>query len=571
MNVTQFIPGGNVPAAGGLLFCYQAGTSTKQNMFTDNTGVPTWTNPLVLDSGGNQGGEVWIPAGLPAKFVLAPSNDTDPPASPYWSRDNISGINDPSSFQTEWVPSGLSATFVNGSTFTFSGADQTGVFTTGRRLKTVNTAGTLYSTITSSAFSTSTTTIGIASDTTGIDSGLSATNYGIINPVNDSLPNFVSVRRFGAKGDGVTDDTAAIQAAHDNCPSGSDLLFPAAPLGYLISSTITHSRNVRFVFQGKRAVTATDLPGSYLLKKSTMTTAAANITINGATWSGGGVLGQAGNTGNGIVVLANNVILDQVMSNLMGNDGIRIGADVDGTNSNIFLLIKPVCSFNGRRGIYVHDAGASIDANAGTIICPFVQSNSEDGLRFESSVENTVIGALCEANGGVGIRFATGSTLNKVYGGDCEANTGQDIQIDSGASFTKLEVDPASAGKITDNGTNTEWVSPKFGSRRRTQRGANVATANNLTLGMDGNNFALTATTQINLINNVGWVDGDIFRIFLEGGAVTVKNNQAASTTFRPILTSTGADYVSGGAGLGVLTLMYDGGANLFRETSRVG
>jgi hypothetical protein len=255
----------------------------------------------------------------------------------------------------------------------------------------------------------------------------------------------------------------------------------------------------------------------------------------------------------------------------MGNDGIRIGADVDGTNSNIFLLIKPVCSFNGRRGIYVHDAGASIDANAGTIICPFVQSNSEDGLRFESSVENTVIGALCEANGGVGIRFATGSTLNKVYGGDCEANTGQDIQIDSGASFTKLEVDPASAGKITDNGTNTEWVSPKFGSRRRTQRGANVATANNLTLGMDGNNFALTATTQINLINNVGWVDGDIFRIFLEGGAVTVKNNQAASTTFRPILTSTGADYVSGGAGLGVLTLMYDGGANLFRETSRVG
>lgn len=263
LNVTQFIPGGNVPAAGGKLFCYQAGTSTKQNMFTDNTGVPTWTNPLILDSGGNQGGEVWIPAGLPAKFVLAPSNDTDPPASPYWSRDNISGINDPSSFQTEWVPSGLSATFVNASTFTFSGADQTGVFTTGRRLKTVNTAGTLYSTVTSSAFLTSTTTIGINSDSTGIDSGISSVNYGILNAQNQSIPAFlqtgagavnrtiqnkdrdiVSVKDFGAKGDGVTDDTAAIMAGSAaSVAAGGWLWFPRGTYiqGSVLAFTSAHN------------------------------------------------------------------------------------------------------------------------------------------------------------------------------------------------------------------------------------------------------------------------------------------------------------------------------------------
>src|SRR5690242_428374 len=151
INTTQFVPGGNTPASGALLFSYIQGTSTKQNTFTASDGLTARTNPIVLDSGGNIPGsrEVWIPAGLPAKFVLAPSNDTDPPSSPYWSVDNVSGINDNTSILTEWVSTASTATFVNGSTFTFSG-DQTGTLTPFRRLKTVNTGGTLYSTVTSS-------------------------------------------------------------------------------------------------------------------------------------------------------------------------------------------------------------------------------------------------------------------------------------------------------------------------------------------------------------------------------------------------------------------------------------
>src|SRR6185295_2651079 len=121
-----------------------------------------------------------------AKFVLAPFNDTDPPASPYWSRDNLSGINDPSQTQTEWVASGVTPVFVNASTFILSG-DQTGTFTPLRRLKTVNTAGTLFSTITSSVFSVS-TTIGIESDTIGLDAGLSSISYGLLGTKNDSIP-----------------------------------------------------------------------------------------------------------------------------------------------------------------------------------------------------------------------------------------------------------------------------------------------------------------------------------------------------------------------------------------------
>jgi polygalacturonase len=44
----------------------------------------------------------------------------------------------------------------------------------------------------------------------------------------------VSVKDFGAKGDGVTDDRAAIQAAIDSVTAGA-VYFPSAPGSYLVT------------------------------------------------------------------------------------------------------------------------------------------------------------------------------------------------------------------------------------------------------------------------------------------------------------------------------------------------
>lgn len=60
--------------------------------------------------------------------------------------------------------------------------------------------------------------------------------------ISGKLGDIVSVKDFGATGDGVTDDTAAIQTAINSLPtSGGEVLFPAG--SYLISSSLTSNKN----------------------------------------------------------------------------------------------------------------------------------------------------------------------------------------------------------------------------------------------------------------------------------------------------------------------------------------
>jgi hypothetical protein len=77
--------GSNI-AAGYKLFQYLAGTTTKQNTFTDSTkGTPN-ANPMTLNSDGRLDQDVYIDRSM--KFVLASSSAGDPPTSSVWTVDN---------------------------------------------------------------------------------------------------------------------------------------------------------------------------------------------------------------------------------------------------------------------------------------------------------------------------------------------------------------------------------------------------------------------------------------------------------------------------------------------------
>ena len=71
----QFFTDDGVPLSGGLIYTYEAGTSTPKTTYTSNTGTVAHTNPIVLNSAGRvPGGEIWLTIGN-YKFVLATSTN----------------------------------------------------------------------------------------------------------------------------------------------------------------------------------------------------------------------------------------------------------------------------------------------------------------------------------------------------------------------------------------------------------------------------------------------------------------------------------------------------------------
>ncbi|MFZ2541847.1 MAG: hypothetical protein WAW75_08750 [Gallionella sp.] len=80
---------GNLPLAGGLLYTYLAGTTTKATTYTDSTGATPNANPIVLNANGEA--DVYLTSGILYKFTLSPSTDTDPPTNAYWTVDNLFG------------------------------------------------------------------------------------------------------------------------------------------------------------------------------------------------------------------------------------------------------------------------------------------------------------------------------------------------------------------------------------------------------------------------------------------------------------------------------------------------
>lgn len=186
----QFELSDGTPATGYKLFFYVAGSvNTKQDTYTDSTGTVANTNPVVLNSLGNPTTEIWFTAGLSYKAVLAPSTDTDPPTSPVWTVDNLRGINDSSVSIDQWVASGVTPTYVSATSFTLPG-DQTSAFHIGRRIKSTNTSGTIYSRITNSVFG-ALTTVTVVNDSGSLDTGLSSVSLGLLTATNPSFPAII--------------------------------------------------------------------------------------------------------------------------------------------------------------------------------------------------------------------------------------------------------------------------------------------------------------------------------------------------------------------------------------------
>lgn len=234
----------------------------------------------------------------------------------------------------------------------------------------------------------------------------------------------INVMDYGAVGDGLTDDTAAINAAIAAAPAGGWViqLGPA----HLISSTIEVNKPVRITGLSRENTTA-----SRIFKKSTMTTAAIKITNSNVTLENFALTGQVGNTGDGIWVFGPYSVLSNLTINSMGGNGITVGDPVGAVNTNIFGFYNISCIANAFNGFYFDSA--TTNAGGGTLVNCFTFINGADGFRFDRSQLNTLVGCVAEQNTAYGLSYANGARDIWWFAGDSEGNGFGDFNKDANA------------------------------------------------------------------------------------------------------------------------------------------
>lgn len=187
----QYTDSNGNPYSGAKLFTYLNNTATKQATYTTSAQTTAHSNPIVLDSSGRPPAEVWLVSGVSYTFVLAPATDSDPPASPILTDNDITGVNDVSSSSTidQWI-TGPTPTYVSAASFSLAG-NQTVIFEPGRRLKLTLGASTVYATIASSVFGAATTVTIVVDNLGVIDNTLSGVSYSVLTATNESIPSYV--------------------------------------------------------------------------------------------------------------------------------------------------------------------------------------------------------------------------------------------------------------------------------------------------------------------------------------------------------------------------------------------
>jgi len=281
----QFFDNNGQPLAGGMIYTYAAGTTTPQTVYTSATGTTPHSNPIILNSAGRvPSGEIWLTDSLQYKFVVETSTGIL-----IGTYDNIIGIN--SNFvnfeaQTEFATATAGQTVFTLSTINYApGTNTLNVFIDGVKqyvgasyLETNSTTVTFTSGLHVGAQVEFTTAVTLSA---GIVAATMVTytagfTGAVAQTVQTKLEQYVSVKDFGAVGDGVTNDTAAIQAALN---TGKDVYFPGAQAGvvYMFTNLVIPNRT-RIWGDGMRQTILRQISGTTGIAISYSNTITSDIT-----------------------------------------------------------------------------------------------------------------------------------------------------------------------------------------------------------------------------------------------------------------------------------------------------
>jgi hypothetical protein len=466
----QFFDNNGQPLSGGAIYTYAAGTTLPQATYTSALGIQPHSNPIVLDSAGRvPGGEIWLTDGLVYKFVIETST-----GALIGTYDNITGVN--SNFvnytvQEEVQTATAGQTVFNLATINYTPAtnslsvyiDGVNQYVGDSYLETDSNTVTFTSGLHVGAEVKFTTAV---QTTTGaVDASIVSYNPpftgSVVTDVETKLAQYVSVKDFGAVGDGVADDTTEIQAALN-----SNAKFVILDEGTFLFSAITIPSGVILQGAGKGATTLSS------------TSSGSAITLQNITDAGLKDLRVAApSASRAIHVISTSTfvmrpLLDNVFISAFSSSGIGIFFDVQGANPIYFPRMYNVDIDGGsaapavgtRIGIAYGGAGSTI--TVGPQIFGARITNTLQGITHSKVDTATGFGVQLDgqtdgSSAGLGLLFSSGGGgYNKYWGTRFEASavdTFVSFNAGSADNYVEGSFGGAAPAKIIDAGVRNSW------------------------------------------------------------------------------------------------------------------
>jgi hypothetical protein len=315
--------------------------------------------------------------------------------------------------------------------------------------------------------------------------------------LTNKLQESVSVKDFGATGDGVTDDTAAIQAAID--ATGGGLFFPegtyaVTPVSGQNYCLLIDAKTIHLYGNNSTiSMATTDVKQALRIRDSN------NFVVSGLSFVGSGTNGSDGGQGLLQLYQCDNVVIENCIIKNSNCDGLAMALCLNITVSN---CIFDNCS---KSSLYLNlSTGASLSGNiiknigghlvSSTIVGAGVQisGNTDCSVIGNSIIDGLGMGILCNQSG------TTAPKRNIISGNTVKGITNPtNTNVSSGIRLSNSATDKACATVVEGNFAQGCSV---YNFYIENHNGAKIS--DNTSVESDRSGFVISTASDVTFQNN---------------------------------------------------------------------